>query len=736
MNLKFILMVMVISITNYTIAQVRPLPDTIQSEPVSLGEVVVFANKFPEKLRFVTQSIRVIKDKNALNNQPNAGDVLLNSGAVFVQKSQQGGSSPVIRGFEASRVLLMVDGVRMNNAIYRSGHLQNIITVDNTILDRMEVIYGPSSTLYGSDALGGVVSMYSKNPILSQSHKTSVSGNALVRYASATQEARGHVDFNLASKQWASFTSITYGVFGDVVQGKQRQSAYPVFGLKPFYVQRVGNTDSAFVNPDPNKQIASDYKQVDIAQKILFQPSDNMQHLLNIQIGNSSNVPRYDRLSETAGGIPVYAEWYYGPQAKQLLSYQFSATKLTGFFQDLKIIASYQNIEESRITRRFKNNNRDSRWERVNVWGFNMDAKHKSGKNELHIGLESYTNYVSSTAERMNVLTGALSRIATRYSDGPTKMGSNAIYAQHTYKINDSWTLNDGMRFNLVRLDARFVDTSLMHFPFVRAEQQHAAVTGNLGLVYANPKNFRLAFLLSSGFRSPNVDDLTKVFDTRTGYVVVPNKDLKPEYTYNAEVNFNKYGEHFNYGGSIFYTWFRNAIVVDKFQFNSQDSILYQGVKSAVFAPQNKAKAIVVGFSVNATYKINKQNSFDAVYTYTKGTYTNAGLSMPLDHIPPAFGRVGFKHENSEWLGEFYSLFNGWKKMADYNPNGEDNQQYATVDGMPSWFTLNLRGQINLGNNLSAQVQVENLLDRNYRYFASGISAPGRNFIFSLKASF
>jgi hemoglobin/transferrin/lactoferrin receptor protein len=412
MNLKFILMVMGISITYYTIAQVRPLQDTIQTEPVSLGEVVVFANKFPEKLRFVTQSIRVIRDKNALNNQPNAGDVLLNSGAVFVQKSQQGGSSPVIRGFEASRVLLMVDGVRMNNAIYRSGHLQNIITVDNTILDRMEVIYGPSSTLYGSDALGGVVSMYSKNPILSKSDKTNVSGNALVRYATATQEARGHVDFNIASKQWASFTSITYGVFGDVVQGKQRQSAYPSFGLKPFYVQRVGNTDSAFVNPDPNKQIASDYKQVDFAQKILFQPSDNMQHLLNIQIGNSSNVQRYDRLTETTSGVPVYAEWYYGPQVKQLLSYQFSATKLTGFFQDLKVITSYQNIEESRITRRFKNNNRDSRWERVNVWGFNMDAKHKSGKNELHIGLESYTNYVSSTAERMNLQTGALSRIS------------------------------------------------------------------------------------------------------------------------------------------------------------------------------------------------------------------------------------------------------------------------------------------------------------------------------------
>ncbi len=717
-------------------AQVNKTIDTLQKEPVSLGEVVVYANKFPEKLKYVTQTIKVIKDKNALNNQPNAGDVLLNSGAVFVQKSQQGGSSPVIRGFEASRVLLMVDGVRMNNAIYRSGHLQNIITVDNTILDRMEVIYGPSSTLYGSDALGGVISMYTKNPVLSTSDKTIVTGNALARYATATQEARGHVDFNLASKKWASLTSITYGVFGDVIQGKQRQSAYPSFGLKPFYVQRVGNTDSAFVNPDPNKQVSSDYKQIDVAQKILFQPTENMQHLLNIQIGNSSNVQRYDRLTETASGAPVYAEWYYGPQVKNLVSYQFSANKLTGFFQDVRIIASYQDIEESRITRRFKNNNRDSRWERVNVWGFNMDAKHKSGKNELHIGLESYTNYVRSTAERMNLVTGALSRITTRYSDGPTKMGSNAIYAQHTYKINDAWTLNDGLRFNLVNLDARFADTTLMHFPFVKAEQKHAAVTGNLGLVYASPKNFRLAFLLSSGFRSPNVDDLTKVFDTRTGYVVVPNKDLKPEYTYNAEVNFNKYSEHFNFGGSVFYTWFRNAIVVDRFQFNNQDSINYQGVKSAVFAPQNKAKAFVVGFSVNATYKIDKQNSFDAVYTYTKGTYTNSSVSMPLDHIPPTFGRIGFKHAGKLWLGELYSLFNGWKRIADYNPNGEDNQQYATVDGMPSWFTLNLRGQVNLGNNLSAQVQVENLLDCNYRYFASGISAPGRNFIFSLKASF
>ncbi|MEN9686391.1 MAG: hypothetical protein RLZZ28_2177 [Bacteroidota bacterium] len=717
-------------------AQKEKIKDSVETEPFTLNEAVVYANKFPELHKYVAQTIKVIRDKAVLSYQANTGDILINTGSAFVQKSQHGGSSPVIRGFEASRVLLMVDGVRLNNAIYRAGHLQNIITIDNMVLDRVEVLYGPSSTLYGSDALGGVVNMYTKNPQLSPGDKTSIGGNALVRYGSATTEARGHVDLNIGGKKWASYTSFTYGSFGDIVQGANRQSAYPTFGMKNFIVQRYGITDSAFVNPDPNKQVASDYQQTDLTQKILFQPKENIQHILNIQLSNSGNVQRYDRLTEVSGGLPVYAEWYYGPQIRNMLAYSFSANKLNGYFQEIKLNANFQDIEESRITRRFKNNNKDFRWERVNLFGFSADAKHYSGKNEIHFGIESYTNYVRSTAERQNIATGALSRIATRYSDGPTKMSSQAIYAQHSLKMNERWTLNDGLRINYVKMDARFADTTLLHFPFNTAIQQHVAVTGNLGLVYATPQNFRLAFLLSSGFRSPNVDDLTKVFDTRTGYVVVPNPELKPEYTYNAEINFNQYGEKLSFGGSLFYTWFRNAIVVDKFLFNGQDSIIYQNVKSGVFAPQNKAKATILGFSVNASYTFMPHTSVDLVYTYTKGTYTSAGVDVPLDHIPPAYGRAGIKHLNKGWQAEFYTLFNGWKRIADYNPNGEDNGQYATAEGMPSWFTLNIRGLVKLGNKISAQVLLENLLDRNYRYFASGISAPGRNLVLSLQVGF
>ena len=111
-----------------------------------LPEVVIYANKFPKPFKNIVQKVDFISDKNTINQQANTADILTQSGHVFVQKSQSGGGSPVIRGFEASRVLLMVDGVRLNNAIFRAGHLQNIITVDNMILDRVEVIYGPSST--------------------------------------------------------------------------------------------------------------------------------------------------------------------------------------------------------------------------------------------------------------------------------------------------------------------------------------------------------------------------------------------------------------------------------------------------------------------------------------------------------------------------------------------------------------------------------------------------------------
>ncbi len=704
----------------------------------TLQEVVVFANKFPTPSKNIVQTIGLISDKNLMHQQANTADMLTASGQVFVQKSQLGGGSPVIRGFEASRVLLMVDGVRMNSAIFRAGHLQNIITVDNMILDRVEILYGPSSTMYGSDALGGVVNMFTKNPTLNPSSQWKTNGNVVYRYANGQNENRTHVDVNIANNKWAYLTSFTNSSFGDLRQGNNRSSAYPNFGKRLFYVTNENGVDVVNSNTNSvNIQKTTGYTQTDLLQKVLFKPNDNTEHLLNIQLSNSSNINRYDRLTETASnGTPTYAEWYYGPQVRNMVGYKLSKTNLSGYFQEMTINANYQHLEESRISRKFKSSNKDFRLEKVDIVGVNADFLHKDKNGEVHFGVESYYDIVNSTAYRNNISTQVKSAITTRYSDGPTNMAYQALYVQHTKNLNSNWVLNDGLRFNLVQLNAQFKDTSLMHFPFTEAKQSNAAITGNVGLAYNADNGYRVAFGLSSGFRAPNIDDLTKVFDTKTGYVVVPNKDLKPEYTYNAEINISKNTAAYSWGTSVFYTWFKNALVADKFTWNGQSQIVYQGMLSNVYATQNKAKANVYGFNVNGRLRVMNNTDLSASYTYTKGTYNDGLKDMPLDHIPPSYGRIGLKHGTAKLNAELFSVFNGWKHIADYNLNGEDNEIYATKDGMPSWVTLNFSSNYAPAKNLSVGFQIENITDLNYRYFASGISAVGRNYILSCKYSF
>jgi hemoglobin/transferrin/lactoferrin receptor protein len=424
-----------------------------------------------------------------------------------------------------------------------------------------------------------------------------------------------------------------------------------------------------------------------------------------------------------------------------MIGYKLTKSNLNGYFQKLTTNVNYQHLEESRMSRRFKSNDKDYRFEVVDMFGLNMDLLHQGKSSALNIGVESYYNDVSSTAYRNNIATNLRSAIATRYSDGPTNMANYALYAQHTQFLKGNWVLNSGLRLNNIQLNANFKDTAIMRFSFTDANQNNTAITGNLGMAYNGADGLRITFGVSSGFRAPNVDDLTKVFDTRTGYVVVPNKALKPEYTYNTELNISKTTSNYSIGASLFYTWFRNALVVDKFKWNNASSILYQGIMSDVYATQNKAKAVVYGLNVNGSANLSPNTILAATYTYTKGNYADRKLdglntALPLDHIPPAYGRIGLKHDVKKFSAELFTVFNGWKRIEDYNLNGEDNEIYATKDGMPAWQIWNINTSYQPTKKLNLSFQIENIADLNYRYFASGISALGRNYVVSCKYSF
>ena len=736
--------------------------ETVSDTSKELSEVVISASKFPEKKLNIAQRIDVISSKYISRvNAQNTGDLLINTGNVFVQKSQQGGSSPVIRGFEASRVLLVVDGVRLNNLIYRAGHLQNAITIDQNMLSSMEVLYGPASTIYGSDALGGVVHFRTKAPMLSTGEKTLVKGSGFARYSSANNEKTIHADVNLGWKKFAWLQSYTYSDFGDMKMGKNYHDDYPTFGRRDSFMTRINGIDSVVKNPDPQVQKFSGYKQWDMLQKLLFKQSERVSHSLNVQYSNTTNVPRYDRLQDKRNGTLRYAEWYYGPQERLLTAYDFSIVK-AGWFDNINLNLNYQAIEESRYTRDYRRYDRlDGRVEKVNVAGFVLDTRKIWGGNELTLGADGQFNTLKSTASRVNINTGASSKLDTRYPNGDNSQINAGLFAQHVYKFNNKkLVLNDGLRLQMIRLRSTIADNSFFNLPFTEINQNNTTVTGNIGLVYLPVAGSKLSANFASGFRAPNVDDLAKIFESSTSarQVVVPNADIKPERTYNVDLGVSQnIGKNVRFEASAFYTWFRNALVKAPYRLNGQDSIDYNGVRSQVLANTNANKAFLYGFSVGFYATVANYITVSSQFNFTKGRFEtddtkNSSVyekqsngsyalvskkvaSKPLDHIPPVFGKTSISYQKDKVMAEVFALYNGWKKLDQFNADGEDNAQYATADGMPGWITFNLRTSYSF-KFITIQFAVENIFDRNYRYFASGFSAPGRNFIVAARVNF
>lgn len=714
--------------------------DTTATE---LNEVVI-SNKVPKKYTQLPNQVEVITAKQIdFQNFQSTAEMLSNSGSLFVQKSQQGGGSPVIRGFEASRVLITVDGVRMNNLIFRAGHLQNVITVDENMLENVGVFYGPSSTLFGSDALGGAVAMTTKDAkFLDQAHNK-LTGGVNTRYSSVNEEKSAALYLNYATSKFASMTFFSFNDFGDLKMGKEPNHNGDYFGERPNYVSTVGGVDQLNVNSDQYTQVGSAYKQYNFMQKFAYKTNSGYLHGLNLQYSTTSDINRYDRLTETAGSGLRFAQWYYGPQDRLLAIYSLQKEKAF-LNSDLKINVAYQNVKESRHNRRFGNYNLQHNEENVDMFSVSLDLDKKFTKGELFYGFESYYEILKSTAYANNINTGVVTDINTRYPNGDNNMMRNDLYVSYNEKMSDKTFWNVGARAGYTTLKSTIADNSVFSLPFNSISQGNFTYSGTLGITHNTSKNFALKGNIATGFRAPNIDDLAKVFESKAGsssslgILIVPNEDLKPEKTITGDLGIviQSDSKRIKLESTYFYTRMYDAIVTDDFTYNGQSIVNYNGFDAQVKANQNKGKAFVTGFSTNVSAYIISDLLFSANFNYTLGRVVEDGSQRPLDHIAPYFGKVGLTYTFNKLNLEGYMLYNGKKDIKDYSTSGEDNAQYAPANGMPAWETYNFKAgfQVLKGGTLFAGV--ENILDTQYRVFASGINAPGRNFYGGIKYTF
>ena len=723
---------------SFGISAAHAQKDTMPQQ--ELEAVTVYYNRWERQVNEVPNRIAKINLKQLrLQNPQTMADALAASGEVFIQKSQMGGGSPMIRGFATNRVLMVVDGVRMNNAIYRSGNIQNVISFDPLALEDAEVIFGPGSLMYGSDAIGGVMDFHTLSPRLANKG-TLVQGNAFARYASANGERTIHADANLGGEKLSWLISFTNSRFGDLRMGR---FGGPDSYLRRQYIERINGVDQVINNGDPLIQKQSGYQQQNFMTKLRWKPGTNWDIEYGFHYSGTGNVPRYDRLIEYAGNNLRFAEWYYGPQLWKMHNLQIRHKQAKGWYNEARLIIARQDYEESRNDRRRGSNNLRNQTENVGAWSANLDfTKAFSEKAELYYGAEWVDNQVGSFARTTNIVNGASVPTATRYPNGSSWRSLAAYISYHT-ELSSKLNFTGGLRYNHNNLQANF-DTSFFKFPFTSTSLNKGSLTGNLGLVYKATNRWQFSALASSGFRMPNIDDIGKVFESAPGLVVVPNPSLQSEYAWNLELG-TKYAidQQFNAFANVFYTLLDNALSRRPFQFNGQDSIVFDGVKSKVEAIQNVAQARVWGVQLGWEWMLSKTLRWQTRLNWIKGNETDdtKDVQVPLRHAPPFYGSTALQYQHSKWLIELNAQYNSEISNANLAPSEQAKPAIYAVDAngkpyCPAWYTLNLKAGYQVSEKITANIGWENITDQRYRPYSSGIVAPGSNVILSVRVQF
>ena len=682
------------------------------------------------------------EEANAFNPQT-AADLLGLNGEVFIQKSQYGGGSPMIRGFATNRLLYSIDGVRMNNAIFRSGNLQNVISLDPFAIDGTEVLFGPGAVCYGSDAIGGAMVFRTIQPHLSTNSRAIVNGSATLRTATASNELTTHLHIGAGWRRWALLTSITSSSFDDLEQGTHGPNEYIMPYIVVPGINADGNVeDIVTVNKDKRKQAPSGYSQLNLMQKVRYAPGAEWNIEYAFHWSETSEYARYDRHQRMRNGKPRYAEWDYGLQKWIMNHLRVEHSPGYALYDSLRLNVALQRFEESRISRDLNKPLRETQSEKVDAWSANIDfLKEPAMGLAISYGAEFVQNNVRSKGVATDITTNECSSMAARYPKA--QWYSAGAYAQADWHVTRRLNLAAGVRYNHDRIESDF-STAGYEVPFAHSQTASAGnISGNVGLNWRPTSGWLLRVNYARGFRAPNVDDMGKLFDSADGCVTVPNPALKPEYADNIELGIAKhFGSFLKADVTAYYTRLDNAIVRRDYTFNGSQTMEYCGEECRVQALQNAAVANVYGVQLAVDARLSSHFYAEARLNWQRGREElDNGDSSPSRHAAPAFGRLAVGYRRDRLNVELFSSFQAECSAGDMPEEEKEKTEIYALDAdgnaySPAWATVNLRTSYSFIGGLSFNVTLENITDRRYRPYSCGISAPGRNLTASIRYDF
>lgn len=678
---------------------------------VDLPSLFITATRQAEpalRLPFATDAVMRVPLRNELM-APSVPEALLETPGVMVQQTGRGQGSPFIRGFTGFRTLLLVDGIRLNNSTFRDGPNQYASTIDALALDRVEVVKGPGSVMYGSDAVGGTINAIFRGPQYGPGTGVFWSGATYYRYGSAEDAHLGRGEAGVSeADRWGMTFGYSGKDFGDVRGGDE-----------------VGT------------QRYTGYDQWDVNGSAEYKLGASTRFKVAWQRTEQNDVKRTHR---TIYGI----DWegltrgtdrqHTFDQERQLIYGRLTSESPSG--DRLSATVSWQDQNEYQFVER-SNRTRQANDTEVGTLGVLLNGVSPSEWGTWTYGAEYYRDFVDSATRNYN----AAGQLTSTGIQGPVADDSEydllGLYAQNEIPLPERFRFIVGGRFNYAHADAgRYRDPLTGGPAAYSADWTHLVGSGRLLWSLDEAEHWALFAGASQAFRAPNLSDLTRLDVARSGELEVASTDLDPEKFLSLEAGVKHAGERWAGSVSCFYTFIEDLIV--RTPTGQMVGSLTEVTK------RNASEGYVQGLEAEGSMQLIEGFSLFGMITWQYGDAdsfpTSAAVEVrgPLSRVAPLNGLAGLRWDSPTASLPFFAEIFGQMAARQDRLSADDRRDTQRIPpgGTPGWATLNFRAGYDWRERVRLHAALENVLDEDYRIHGSGYNQPGRNFKLSLEYRF
>ena len=731
-----------------------------EPETIRLSEIAVSATRTAKETFRTPNSISVIERQQIDRMSPTIMPQILSEvGGVFAQQTTVGQGSPVLRGLTGYQTSINIDGVRLNNSTFRSGPNQYLSTIAPHNLDRIKVLRGPGSMLYGSGAMGGVISVFTDKLRFSDSGKIDLTPQARVRFSTAQSGRVGQLGLKGGNNQLAFSLNASARRFGDLKLGKGYNLHYP-------------NRKFEIVDQQPglvfeDRWLVEDesplgWSAVDATAKAGYQINPDQQVSLAYQAWRQPETNRYDKIS-----TGEYELYQFAPQNRNLLYANYVLRRPLSFVDEANLTASYHRQYEGRREIKAKATQQKERFDLVHTYGLGGQIVSTALSHQrIIIGGEFYFDSLSSKTVKTELSTNQKMENLDwgRFPNGSTALDFN-LFAQNEVEVRTNLQLIFGGRFTHYALEA---DLSSRDQSFGLYQKSGQALTGSAGLVFGITDNLNWVTNFGTAFRAPNLNDTTVVEVTNEG-IDAPSLDVTPERGWTAEIGLKANFSRIIGSVTLYHSQISDLIsrVPVQAVYRNDWPQLYRNIQqenpeTEIFIQENIDRTQIRGLEFSGTMQLAANFTMYGHWTVTRGRVLQVKGSAPdtsnpwserIRREPPPMGMVNWRWQDGRqrFWSEFYihgamqqrRLSQGdirdpriQGKTRDPKSVQFDLNGLAIDAGTPDWYTLNLRSGVKLGQFVDLNASIENLLNRRYRQHGSGISAPGLNLTTSLSTLF